>query len=155
MFHQRTFWCGLFLFLPLIVNSQSLIQTELGIPFIQNFPPKEYNAGNQNWATAQSRRGLMYFGNTEGILEYDGRSWRKIRTGNRSAVRSIAIDSADRIYVGAMGEFGFLNADSAGGLQFVSLIKHLDKSFLDFGNVWQTAFILELINTCSGGTVTE
>lgn len=31
----------------------------------------DYNAGIQNWAIAQDERGVMYFGNNSGLLEFD------------------------------------------------------------------------------------
>ena len=36
----------------------------------------DYNAGIQNWAIAQDERGVMYFGNNSGLLEFDGSAWR-------------------------------------------------------------------------------
>ena len=63
-----------------------------GKPFITNFSPKEYGAGPQNWAVVQDQRGVMYFGNSNGILEYDGSNWRLIQLPNSSTVRSLAID---------------------------------------------------------------
>lgn len=30
----------------------------------------DYNAGIQNWAIAQDERGVMYFGNNSGLLEF-------------------------------------------------------------------------------------
>ena len=49
-----------------------------GRPFIRNYNPKEFGAAFNYWAIAQDRRGVMYFGNWNGVLEYDGVSWRLI-----------------------------------------------------------------------------
>jgi len=56
--------------------------TELGLPFIRNYSPKEYGAHAQNWTIAQDSRGVMYFGNGIGVVEYDGVSWRLIQFPN-------------------------------------------------------------------------
>ncbi|MCX6334231.1 MAG: hypothetical protein NT092_08005, partial [Bacteroidia bacterium] len=59
----------------LIMVSQSFSQ-ESGRTFIRNFPPEEFKAATQNWNVIQDKRGILYFSNIEGLLEYDGVSWR-------------------------------------------------------------------------------
>ena len=46
-----------------------------GAPFIHNFPKEEYKSDAQIWSMVQDKRGVMYFGNLNGVLEYDGKSW--------------------------------------------------------------------------------
>ena len=75
---------------------------ENGLPYIQNFSPKDYNAEIQNFSIAQDNRGLMYFGNNKGVLIYDGVSWRTILTSNKTLARSLWLFE-DKIYVGAEG----------------------------------------------------
>jgi len=41
---------------------------EAGLPYIQNFDPKEYQADAQNRYITQDKRGIMYFGNEQGML---------------------------------------------------------------------------------------
>jgi signal transduction histidine kinase/CheY-like chemotaxis protein len=111
---------------------------ERGLPYIQNYTPEDYNAGPDNWTVAQSKEGIMYFGNKNGVLEYDGSSWRLIQLPNLGVVRSLAIDNDNRIYVGGYNDIGFLAPDSVGQMQFVSLKDRLDPSLRDFQNVWRT-----------------
>jgi signal transduction histidine kinase/ligand-binding sensor domain-containing protein len=111
---------------------------EAGRPFIRNYSPKEYEAHPQNWAIVQDRRGVMYFGNGLGILEYDAVSWRVILLPNKSVVRSLDIDEHGRIYVGAQGDFGYLAPDSVGQLQFVSLLPRVPQDEREFTDVWRT-----------------
>ncbi len=108
----------------------------IGEPFIENFSPEDYNSTYQNWCVNQDKRGIMYFGNDKGVLQYDGLKWRLIKTPNNSIVRSLCIDSTGRIYVAASSDFGYLSTDSSGKFQFVSLLKFLDKNNQDFGDVW-------------------
>ena len=61
---------------------------ELGIPYMRNYTPKDYDAFAQNWAIVQDKRGVMYFGNGNGVLEYDGVSWRLIRLAQESVAAS-------------------------------------------------------------------
>ena len=51
---------------------------EVGSPLIRSFTPKNYKASPQNLAVTQDSRGILYFANTECVLEYDGVSWRRI-----------------------------------------------------------------------------
>jgi hypothetical protein len=50
-----------------------------GIPFIKNYSPRTYGASEANWAIAQDHRGVLYFGNSQCILEYDGKAGKKSR----------------------------------------------------------------------------
>ncbi|HNO10424.1 MAG TPA: hypothetical protein PKI67_05820 [bacterium] len=62
--------------LCLIYFSPLAAQDEQGEPFIRNYFPQEYRAQSQNWSIVQDHRGLMYFGNNDGVLEFDGIRWR-------------------------------------------------------------------------------
>ncbi len=133
---------GIWLFLLLILLFGGKLPAQHpvsapGLPFIRNYPPGEYGAHNQNWAIVQDRRGVMYFGNSSGLLEYDGVSWRLIRMNNARIIRSLAISADDRIYAGGYGDIGYFTPDSTRQLQFVSLLPQIDKNLRDFTDVWQ------------------
>src|SRR4030042_743059 len=57
---------------------------------IRNFSPREYKNRPQNWAIIQDQRGVLFFGNNSGILEFDGIFWRIIDV-NEKIVLSLAI----------------------------------------------------------------
>ena len=68
---------------------------EQGNPFIQNYNDKNYNTlENQTWAIIQDQRGIMYFGNNNGVLEFGGNNWRLIEIPNKSVVRSLTMDDS-------------------------------------------------------------
>jgi GAF domain-containing protein/CheY-like chemotaxis protein/ligand-binding sensor domain-containing protein len=116
--------------------------SELGRPFLRNFSAKEYGAHPQNWAIAQDDRGIMYFGNGNGILEYDGVSWRKIELPNKSLVRALAKAADGRIYVGGRDDFGYLAPDSLGRMRYVTLLELVtedNRHFSDIRDVYATA----------------
>jgi len=112
--------------------------SDSGTPFIRNYPPNEYGGHNQNWGIVQDQRGIIYFGNSHGLMEYDGVSWRLTQIPNAKIARSLAIGADDRIFVGGYGEFGYLVPDAAHQLQFVSLLPQLEERHRDFTDVWQT-----------------
>ena len=109
-----------------------------GRPLIRNYNPKAYGAAFNYWAIAQDQRGVMYFGNWNGVLEYDGVSWRLISTPNKSGVRSLAVAANGRIYVGAVGDLGYLLPDSLGNMHFISLLDHVGPENREFNEVWYT-----------------
>jgi serine phosphatase RsbU (regulator of sigma subunit) len=80
----------------------------------------------------------MYFGNARGVLTFDGVNWEVITVKNNSVVRSLAIDSSGTIYVGAVGEFGYLKSNKKGGLEYQSLLNQLPESEKEFADVWKT-----------------
>ena len=125
----------IFLIQPIAAQSGS----EASRLLIQNFSPKDYGGAHaQNWAVLQDQRGIMYFGNGVGVLEYDGVAWRLIPVSNQTIVRSLEVDENNRIYVGAVGDFGYLAPDAAGQLSFVSLLDKVPEANRDFSDVWQT-----------------
>ena len=131
----------IFLFLILSCLSSFAQVNKLGHPIIRNFTPEEYGGMEQNWAICQDNRGVMYFGNSDvnGVLEYDGKSWRSIPIPNKSYVLSLAKDDEGTIYVGAVGDFGYLAPDSHGNMHFISL-NTFKKDSIKISNFLKTYF---------------
>jgi hypothetical protein len=77
----------------------------------------------------------MYFGNGDGLMEYDGASFRIIEMSDKNTVRSMAIDNSEIIYIGAVSYFGYLKTDSVGKTIFVNLIDKLSEKGKDFTDV--------------------
>jgi signal transduction histidine kinase len=119
-----------------ISNAQH--SSEIGLPFITNYGPRDYDAGSFNWGITQDQRGIMYFANEQGVLEFDGTEWRLIELSNRSTARSIAAANDGRIYVGGVRELGYLAPDSTGMMAFVSLLPELPEEHREFTDVWHT-----------------
>lgn len=109
----------------------------VGIPSIINYSRQDYNASTQNWASIQDKRGVMYFGNNDGLIEFDGVHWRLIKMPNNSVVRSIATDKFGKIYIGAYSEFGYLKANENGVLNYISLVNKIPEELRNFGDVWK------------------
>jgi len=106
-----------------------------GLPIIKNYLPSEHGGTPQNWEIVKDKRGIIYFANTGGLLEYDGSNWRLIKVENEVA-RSVAMDSRGTIFVGGVDQFGLLKADTTGKLQYKSLLKLLPAEERNFGDIW-------------------
>ncbi|MES2830216.1 MAG: triple tyrosine motif-containing protein [Bacteroidota bacterium] len=91
----------------------------IGVPYIQNLPKSLYQSGNQNWSVAKGANGVLYLGNAEGLLTYDGKYWRKYQMPNRQIVRAVATQG-DKIFAGGFGEFGYWSTKN-GKLTYTSL----------------------------------
>jgi diguanylate cyclase (GGDEF)-like protein len=111
---------------------------DVGSPLIRNFTIDDYSAFAQNWAVAQDSRGVMYFGNGSGILEFDGKSWTLIPVPNNSMIRSLSLGQDDMIFYGGVGTFGYLGIDSTGKIQPVSLVEKVEPEKRVFNDVWKT-----------------
>ena len=109
----------------------------MGRPAIMNYLSSDYDGSNYNWAVIQDDRGIMYFGNNGGIMEYDGVEWRKINFANNNSCRCLAKDEEGRIYAGGIGDFGYLEPDSLGQTHFVSLLDKIPEEYRIFSDVWE------------------
>ena len=134
-FYKRLLVLLQLVLLTLVLSAQV---NQHGLPIIRNFIPEEYDASDQNWCAVQDHRGVMYFGNNDrGVLEYDGRTWRKIPVPKNASVRSLAVDSSGRVYVGTVGDFGYLAPDEMGNLTYKSLLPKLVDSIDHFSEVYR------------------
>ncbi len=115
-------------------------QIENGFPVITNFTPKDYDAFRQNWAIAQDDRGVMYVGNTDGLLEYDGNDWQLHTVPNKSGILGMDFSNDGKLFVGAQAELGYFLSNSYGQLTFTSLLKYLPEDKRNFSNVIETYF---------------
>lgn len=113
--------------LLLITDIDLLYSNPTSIPFIPpvyNYTTSNYKAGNQNWAIAQDKNGIIYFGNNNGLLSFDGTNWKLHTLPNNLSVKSIYIDSnisKERIYVGSFEEFGYFERNETGQLIYHSI----------------------------------
>ncbi|HZK94211.1 MAG TPA: triple tyrosine motif-containing protein [Prolixibacteraceae bacterium] len=125
-----------FFFFQLFFNFGYAQIKNIGIPFIRNFPKREYKAGTQNWSIAQDKRGFMYFANNEGLVVFDGIVWHLYKMPNSSITRSVYIDENESIYIGAYNELGKMVFGSNGKLEFKSLKKYIPAEYQNFDDIW-------------------
>ena len=90
-------------------------------PLVLHYSKRVYKGGNQNWSIAQDKKGLMYIGNSDGLLQFDGTNWKLYSLPDHSIVRSVAVGPDGKIYTGAFEEFGYWQPDKTGQLQYTSI----------------------------------
>ncbi len=94
---------------------------EMGLLYVENFDTGKDGFNLQNWCATQDSSGLIYVGNTSGLLQYDGNKWRMVESLGSDIVRALHRDSVGRICVGSRLDFGYLEPDSTGHARLHSL----------------------------------
>jgi len=131
---------SLFLFLLLSLPA-GLLLAQTGNHYLRNYSPSDYGMSDQNWSTIQDQWGRIFAANGNGVLVYDGKNWKYILLRNSSRCISLDKDSANKIFVGGNGEFGYIETRKRGTLEYHSLSDSLPKSDSLFGNIWATRCI--------------
>lgn len=132
---DKLFLFVLFAYLPQIALSQAIRYH--GAPHIQNFEPNNEIGSKFIWSICQDNRGILFLGDRQGVIEYDGTSWRRHPVPNKSVVKSLATDSTGTIYVGGNNDFGFLKPDSIGSLKYHSLNHLVPGNTPYYRSVWK------------------
>jgi signal transduction histidine kinase len=118
--------------------SQSSINQEKGIYFHRQYSSSEYGGHTQSWSVTEDERGLIYVGNGNGLLEYDGVEWRMIEVAGGQVALSLALGRNNQIYVGSVNDFGAIRPDSLARPVFRSMTDRVPEELLDFEDVWET-----------------
>ena len=128
--------CFLFL-LTGISSVTGNIPVKFGQPRVINFPRSTYHADNQNWCIDQDDKGILYFANNDGLLTFDGLSWKTYPLPDKMILRALDVQPSGRIYTGSYEEFGFWERDTRGELQYNSLIPLLKDFTFQNEEIWK------------------
>lgn len=126
---------ALLLLCSVMPSNAQIRGNESGIPIQKEYLPIDYKASGQNFAITADKRGIMYFANFTGVLEFDGTTWRTILTKERTKVNTLVTDSSGKVFVGTRGEIGYLQPNKLGNMQFISLNDKLKPFHLTFPDV--------------------
>ena len=109
----------------------------IGTPDIINFERDEYKAAARNWAITQDLEGIIYFANDDGILSYDGDTWKVYKINKYSVGKGLHTDPMGRIFAGSYDGFGYLEQDEFGNMDYHSLLDSLPRNHRDFSGHWR------------------
>jgi len=124
----------------LVLPETTWSQEQLGRPFITNYSYQDYDASPTNWWAIEGDNGIMYFANGDGVLEFDGVTWNLIEIESNGITRCLIKDADGTIYVGGVGEMGYLRSNDQGALQYVSLLDKVPEEHSEFSDVWEVDF---------------
>lgn len=103
-------------------------------PVIYSFLPETYQASPQNWSVSRTEHGAV-FGNSSGVISYDGEHWKTLPIPGNHRVRSISARN-DTIFCGGYGEFGYWTPTPTGGHLYTSLNKDLNFPLSEQEDIW-------------------
>lgn len=106
-----------------------------GNSFVSHYTPSDERIDYQSTGMVQDSRGLIYFTNKKGVLEFDGKNWQIITTPG--AVYTLSILN-NEVYVGGVFGFGRLSAVMGAGRYYLSLSTqaHIFSSAANGGKVY-------------------
>ncbi|HNP08239.1 MAG TPA: triple tyrosine motif-containing protein [Cyclobacteriaceae bacterium] len=87
--------------------------------FLSHYAPTDENIDYLSFDIVQSEKGIIYFANKNGVVEFDGRNWDVIESPG--AIYSLAIANGNDLYYGGLTGFGKLALADNGTTIFQSL----------------------------------
>jgi len=128
---------GLVLFvLPMLMAAITHARQQIGAPSILHYNKQQHAGGGQTWDVDMDRYGILYFANNEGLLTFNGQSWKILPASNHTYLRSVKVDKDGRIYVGAQDDFGYYLPDENGLLRYTSLKPLIPSGEKEFADIW-------------------
>lgn len=127
------FFCSNSLFL----QNSKIVPDPYLIPRLTNFSGFDFKANEQFYAMVEDDNGILYFGNNDGVLIYDGERWNKVVLPNNSAATSLVRSASGEIYAGGYNELGQIKKDDLGGYIFLSLKDKFKLNNSNFEYLWQ------------------
>ena len=122
------YWQCLFLLSFLTTLAQEM-------PPITHYSSDQYGAGNQNWAITQAENDFIYIANNDGLLEFNGSSWRLFPSPNNAIVRAVsAIDG--KVFTGSYMDFGVWERDPRGKMMYRSMLDQLRLEIIEDEQFW-------------------
>ena len=130
---KRLILFGLFIF---SLISFTTISQERGNYFLKNFEAKYSGITGQTWTGIEDNDGILYFASGTKISMYDGRNWNSIQLKDEAQPLSFCKNNNGTIYVGGLGEIGYLKPNKQGVIEYISLNSKIKKEYRDFQSVW-------------------
>lgn len=136
--HRTISWIGGIVGIALFFQYEMAYSQEinLGTPPVYNFSKQKFGAGTQTWDVSVDERGIIWFANNGGLLEFDGTHWRLHPLPNGTIVRSARTSNDGNVYVGGQDDFGYFSPDARGVMHYHSLKPELPDAEQHFGDVW-------------------
>ncbi|MDR2836280.1 MAG: hypothetical protein LBV69_08860 [Bacteroidales bacterium] len=121
------------LIFSLFLYSICLSQTT-GIPLFKNYKATDYKQESQNFgALKNSKTGIIYFCNSNGIMEFDNSNWNFIETTN---IPQIVINSKNELFYCSNDEFGKISTDSLTITKLINFDKEIEKLIIIKDNIF-------------------
>lgn len=112
------------IFLGLQISGQV---NRFGVPLIKSYSSEIIHGSDYTHSITKDKLGNIYLANEDmGIIRYDGNVWRTIPVRNNQLIRALGVDRQGTIYAGGKFEFGYLEPDKYGRMNYVSLSERIE-----------------------------
>ena len=129
--------CPWLLFLvPLAACIVPLSAGAMEVPRVIHFTQQQYQAQNQNWSISQGLDKRMFFGNSSGLLMYDGANWRTFSRPGERVIRAVATNSEGHVFVGGYAQAGYWAPDEFGQFNFHSILDAVEYEQARKEEIW-------------------
>jgi signal transduction histidine kinase len=108
---------------------------EIDTVLIRQFSYSDYSAGITNYSGTIGKDGLVFFGNSQGVLIYDGSDWELVNIVDGKPVL-VVLYVEDTLYIGSNDEIGYMVLNANDKWQYSSL-NHLLSDNLQIDDIWQ------------------
>ncbi|MBQ3251069.1 MAG: hypothetical protein IJB05_07995 [Bacteroidales bacterium] len=105
-------------------------------PIVRSYDRGSYGADNYNWSVSAAADGVMYFGNGQGLLSFDGHRWNLVRLPENKIARTVHAEG-EVLYVGSHEEFGYFFKDDYGSYEYVSLSALIPDYEMQNDEIWR------------------
>ncbi|MCA0933317.1 LuxR C-terminal-related transcriptional regulator [Lutimonas saemankumensis] len=106
-------------------------------PGLTEFKISDFKSSEQFYAMEEDDEGILYFGNNDGVLVFDGERWHKVSLPNNSQATCLVKAMDGEIYAGGFNELGIVRRDNYGIYRFYSLKEKFSLSEYSFDYIWQ------------------
>lgn len=121
----------------LTVFCANTANSQLQRPPVSKFTPSEFGQqySPNALSVAQDSNGVIYMGSVSGILQFDGLSWSSISVKTGNYITALAV-TQNKIYIGGIGELGYLQVNKYGKYEYVSFLEKLEGLNIELTRVW-------------------
>ncbi len=136
-----TFWA----LIPILEAAYREVFTDYlsGRPYIEHFDTTEADVSGFLFALAEDSHGRIYAGGST-LKIYDGTGWIS-HSLDLQIITALFVDANDRVWVGSLDDFGYLETKSDGSISFVSLVERLPEESSQFNQIWNIYEVGNLI----------
>lgn len=115
-------YCKPFLLTIIAACIFPLLANGMEVPKVIHFTKEQYQAQNQNWSIAQGPGRRMFFGNSSGLLMYDGAHWQTFSIPGERVIRAVACNAQGHIFVGGYARAGYWAPGEMGQFSYHSIL---------------------------------
>jgi DNA-binding CsgD family transcriptional regulator len=112
---------------------------------VKSFEKQTYGAASQNWSVSCASDGFLYFANHQGLLEFDGTTWKLYPLPSQTILRAVHVCADTVIYTSGYMELGYWKPDRYGSLYYHSLTGKANEYFSQNIEFWNIALSGETV----------